>query len=367
MTIRKQHQELADGRDLFYFDDAGSSLPAKRKPDIRELPPRPPVAQMRLDSLSGDWISVAAHRHGRAFLPPAEQCPLCVTSPNNPSEIPDRFDVAVFENKSPSFGPDMLPEDQLDYSEVPDLELGAVRDSVGRCEVVVFSAEHEGSLGTMPTSRVRTVIEALADRTEELQAIPGVRQVFPFENRGQEIGVTLHHPHGQIYAYPYVTPQTKKLLAAIERYGTELFADTLEFEQTGPRVLIAGDAFTAYVPFAGRWPIEISLLPHRHVRNLAQLDEAERDELADIYRRLLHAMETVYPTPSPYIAAWHQAPLVEAGAAVRLQLKITSPRRAEDKLKYLAGSESAMGAFIADFPPEKTAGQLREALARMGD
>ena len=359
---RKQTAKLFDGRDLFYFDDAASSLPAERKADAREAAERPETAEMRLDSLTGDWISIAAHRHGRAFLPPAHMCPLCQTTADNLSEMPDVFDVAVFENKNPSFGPKLAEVDDPNYAVVPNLALGSTRASVGRCEVVVFSPEHLGSLGGQTVERIRTVIEAWADRTEHLQSLPGVRQVFPFENRGQEIGVTLHHPHGQIYSYPYVTPRTQKLLQSIAAYGKNLFADTLAFEQASERVLIQGEHFTAYVPFAGRWPIEVHLLPHRHVQHLGQLDSAERDELAVIYKRLLVALDAIYDSPTPYISAWHQAPLVEGGEDVRLQLQITSPRRAADKLKFLAGSESAMGAFIADFPPEKTAAQLREVL-----
>ena len=360
----KHAAKLSDGRDLFYFDDAGSALPTTRKPDQREPAERPEVAQMRLDSLTSEWVSVAAHRHARAFLPPANQCPLCPTTDENLSELPDRFDVAVFENKSPSFGPELLPAVDLDFALVDGLELGATRKSVGRCEVVVFSPEHLGSLGALPVERVKTVIDALADRTEHLQSLAGVMQVFPFENRGQEIGVTLHHPHGQIYAYPFVTPRTQKLLSSIERFGADLFAETLEFERASERVLIESDSFTAYVPFAGRWPIEIHLLPHRHVQHLGQLTEDEKTELASVYRRLLRSLDEIYDSPTPYIAAWHQAPLLPAGKNVRLQLQITSPRRAADKLKYLAGSESAMGAFIADFAPEKTAAQIREALEK---
>ena len=360
----KHAAKLSDGRDLFYFDDAGSALPTTRKPDQREPAERPEVAQMRLDSLTSEWVSVAAHRHARAFLPPANQCPLCPTTDENLSELPDRFDVAVFENKSPSFGPELLPAVDLDFASVEGLELGATRKSVGRCEVVVFSPEHLGSLGALPVERVKTVIDALADRTEHLQSLAGVMQVFPFENRGQEIGVTLHHPHGQIYAYPFVTPRTQKLLSSIERFGADLFAETLEFESASERVLTKSDSFTAYVPFAGRWPIEIHLLPHRHVQHLGQLTEDEKTELASVYRRLLRSLDEIYDSPTPYIAAWHQAPLLQAGKNVRLQLQITSPRRAADKLKYLAGSESAMGAFIADFAPEKTAAQIREALEK---
>ena len=360
--FRKIHNHLSDGRDIFYFDDAESSLPENRLADTREGAERPPVAQMRLDSMTGDWISIASHRNARAFLPPAHMCPLCPTSDSNLSEVPDNFDVAVFENKSPSFGPNLAEQDDPNYAVVSDLKLGSVRDSIGRCEVVVFSPQHLGSLGEMPVERVRTVIEAWVDRTNALQELPGVRQVMPFENRGQEIGVTLHHPHGQIYAYPYVTPRTTKLLGALAAYGPNLFEDTLQFERDSERALISGDHFTAYVPFAARWPLEIHLLPHRHVNHLGQLTEEECDELAVIYSQLLRALDKIYDSPTPYISAWHQAPLVEGGENVRLQLQITSPRRAADKLKFLAGSESAMGAFIGDVAPETAAARIREVL-----
>jgi UDPglucose--hexose-1-phosphate uridylyltransferase len=353
---------LSDGRELIYFDDENSSLSAARKTDTREKSERPEVAEMRLDSLTGDWISVASARQTRAFLPPAHLCPLCPSSEDNASEIPDNFDIAVFENKSPSFGPATAAIDNEKYGDVSGNPLGTTLDSIGRCEVVVFSSEHEGSLANMPLERIRNLIEVWADRTEALQSIPGIRQVFPFENRGEAIGVTLHHPHGQIYGYPFVTPRTKKLLAAIEEFGSDLFEKTLQFERASERVLIEGDHFTAYVPFAARWPLEIHLLPHRHVQHFGQLTGDERSELAVIYKKLLGALDNIYDTPTPYISAWHQAPVVSGGENVRLQLQITSPRRGADKLKYLAGSESAMGAFIADISPEAAAEMIRRAI-----
>jgi UDPglucose--hexose-1-phosphate uridylyltransferase len=361
LTIKRTHK-LADGRDLFYFDDVDSQLPAERAQDTRELDPRPDVAHMRLDVLTGEWISVAASRHNRAYLPPAHECPLCPSTSTFASEIPDNFDVAVFENKNPAFGPVLLDNDDASYTIAPTLPLGKELDSVGRCEVVVFSPKHEGSMSSQSLERVGTILDALTDRTEHLLSLPGVRTVFPFENRGEEIGVTLHHPHGQIYAYPYVTPTFARTLESIQAHGASLFQDVLEFERSSERVLIAGDNFTAYVPFAARWPIEAAILPHRHVRNFVELNDTEREELASVYSRVLKAVDNLYETPTPYIAGWHQAPEVAGGENVRLQFKLTSPRRAADKLKFLAGSESAMGAFIADFPPEKTAAALRAAL-----
>ncbi|WP_248305635.1 galactose-1-phosphate uridylyltransferase [Agromyces sp. H66] len=357
--------KLADGRELIYFDDADTTLPPERALDERELDPRPATAQMRQDALTGEWISIAAARQNRVFLPPADLDPLAPQRPGNPSEIPSVYDVAVFENRSPSFGPELAATDATSADALASLRrigLERARPSVGRCEVVCFSPEHEGSFGTLSRSRARTVIEAWAQRTAALSALPGVEEVFPFENRGREIGVTLPHPHGQIYAYPYVTPRTERLLAAVEAYGPALMADLLERERRGPRVLLAGEHWTAFVPFAARWPIEVHLLPHRHVPDFAETTLAERDELASLYLRLLRGVDRLYDTPTPYIAAWHQAPVHERRDDVRLMLQLTSPRRAADKLKYLAGSEAAMGAWIGDVTPEAQADALRAAI-----
>ncbi|WP_159501754.1 galactose-1-phosphate uridylyltransferase [Microbacterium sp. 18062] len=381
--VVKRPTRLADGRELIYFDDPDTALGPERGVDARALAPRPETATMRFDVLTGDWISVAANRQNRAFLPPAELDPLSPQTPTNPSEIPSRYDVAVFENRSPSFGPALAtatgdapaaadPPRGLD--DLVAYGLGRTRTSVGRTEVVCFSPEHAGSFGTQTVTRARTVIEAWADRTAALSALPGIEQVFPFENRGQEIGVTLPHPHGQIYAYPYITPRTHRLLDALERTGPDLFDRILAFESASERVVLTGERWTAFVPFAARWPIEVHLVPHRHVADLAETTDAERDELAPLYLRLLRGIDALYDadasrgasggvaTPTPYIAAWHQAPVRRGRDGARLRLELTSPRRAADKLKFLAGSESAMGAWIGDVPPETAAARIRHAV-----
>lgn len=369
--VVKRPTRLADGRELIYYDDPGTTLGAERAVDTRDLAPRPETATMRLDVLTGDWISIAANRQNRAFLPPAELDPLSPQTPTNPSEIPSRYDVAVFENKSPSFGPalaratDDVPaavDPPQSLADLAEYGLGRTRTSVGRTEVVCFSPEHSGSFGTQTVTRARTVIEAWADRTAALSALPGIQQVFPFENRGQEIGVTLPHPHGQIYAYPYVTPRTHRLLTALENTGDDLFDRILDFELASERVILRGEHWSAFVPFAARWPLEVHLVPHRHVADFAETSAAERDELAPLYLRLLRGVDALYETPTPYIAAWHQAPVNVGRDGARLHLELTSPRRAADKLKYLAGSEAAMGAWIGDVPPETSAALLREAV-----
>jgi UDPglucose--hexose-1-phosphate uridylyltransferase len=358
---------LSDGRELIYFDARADSVARHRDPtlthDARGLPPRGPSGTARYDALTGEWVAVAAHRQSRTHLPPADQCPLCPTTTANLSEIPaPDYEVVVFENRFSSFGPDlgMLPAGP---------EWGTTSTAYGRCEVVAFDSAHEGSFGSLSFERARTVIDAWAHRTEALTAMPGIKQVFCFENRGADIGVTLLHPHGQIYAYPFIPPRAAVLAARAAEFheasgGKQtLMGSTLSSERaSGDRMVLEGQHFSAFVPFAARWPLEVHLVPHRQVADLAGLTDEERDELTTVYLELLGRLDALYPTPTPYIAAWQQAPIDDVlRPAGYLHLQLTSPRRAADKLKFLAGSEAAMGAFINDTTPEKVAEALRSA------
>lgn len=379
--IVHRRTRLADGREAVFFQDSEDPR-APIDADHRPVDTRPDSGRLRFDMLTGEWVAVATHRQSRTHLPVAAECPLCPSQPDRPSEVPAAdFDVVVFENRFPSLGPGIgavNPDPGSELAEVlagsdgiVDSQLAEITERLsapgyGRCEVVVFSSDHDDSFAGLDTVRVRTVIEAWAHRTAELSALPGIAEVFVFENRGEEIGVTMNHPHGQIYAYPYVTPHTARTGARALQYlqdnGRALMGDILAFESAeGERIVLESEHFSAFVPFAARWPIEVHLVPHRQVLNLAELDEAERDDLARIYPEILRRIDALYPTPTAYIAAWHQAPVDgECPEAHWLHLEITSPRRAESKLKFLAGSESAMGAFVSDVSAEETARRLRE-------
>ena len=360
---------LSDGRELIYFDASEDSARLHADPaataDSRGLDPRgTATGDARYDALSGEWVAVAAHRQTRTHLPPADQCPLCASNERYASEIPaPDYEVVVFENRFASFGPQL--------GSLPDTpEWGTTTTAFGRCEVIAFDPAHDGSFASLSPERARTVIDAWAQRTEALSAMEGIRQVFPFENRGAEIGVTLLHPHGQIYAYPFIPPRAAQLGAQATAFyetsgGREtLMGAALEKERdSGERMILEGKHFSAFVPFAARWPLEVHLVPHRQVPDLAALNPAERDDLTEVYLNLLGKVDALYSTPTPYIAAWQQAPLdARIRPASYLHLQLTSPRRAEDKLKFLAGSEAAMGAFINDTTPEQVADRLRNAV-----
>ncbi|MDX6740081.1 galactose-1-phosphate uridylyltransferase [Actinocorallia sp. A-T 12471] len=353
--MRRTPITLADGRELIYFDLEGD--PPRQARDLRDLPEPPQASEVRLDELRGEWVAIAAHRQARTFQPPASECPLDPSRPGFSTEIPGPYRVVAFENRFPSFS------QRIEASSTGP----GLRPGQGRCEVVCFTPDHHGSFAALPPADVRLVMDAWADRTEALSATPGVEQVFPFENRGAEIGVTLAHPHGQIYGYPYVTPYTAQHLAAIER-DPDVFAKRLDRERSGGRVLAANDHWTAFVPYAARWPFEVHVYPNRRVPDLTALSPDERDAFAGVYLPVLKAFDALFDVPlMPYIAAWNQAPVHTARSAYHLHLQLFTIRRAQNKLKYLAGSESGMGAFINDIRPEQAASLLREALTRAAD
>src|SRR4051794_10669680 len=260
--VRRPTDRLADGREIIYFDDTEPYLSGgatRATPDTRPLEPAVGGgSQVRFDVLTGEWVAIASHRNTRTFLPPANECPLCPTGRGVvPSEIPaSDYDVVVFENRFPSFSMTAEGESGLIDGE----SLFPVRPGRGRCEVVTFTSDHDASFASLEPHRARTVIEAWADRTTELSALPGIEQVFCFENRGREIGVTLTHPHGQIYAYPYIPPRTSQLVrqAAAHRRSTggSLLADVLAAERrAGTRVGLSGGHWAAVVPAAAPWPV----------------------------------------------------------------------------------------------------------------
>ncbi len=340
---------LADGREILYFDDVGAVVepPAADPRDLGE-PPGP--AELRLDRLTDEWVIVAAARQDRTFLPAASDCPLCPSRADAQTEIPVHdYDVAVFQNRFPS---------------LPAAVAGAM--PAGRSEVVCYSSTHDASFATLPAERLRSIGRAWVHRTRELSADPSVASVLCFENRGVEIGVTLHHPHGQIYAYPYVPPRIGRLVATAEEHrdragaclGCELLAEELS---NGTRIVAATDVGVAYVPAAARWPWEIHVVPRRHVDRLPALAPDELEELVRLEADVLARLDGMFERPAPYMAGWLQAP---RETDLHLRLQVISPLRAADRLKYLAGSESLAGAFINDIRPEEAAARLRSVPGR---
>jgi UDPglucose--hexose-1-phosphate uridylyltransferase len=310
---------------------------------------------LRFDQTTGQWVIIAARRQDRTYKPPPDQCPLCPGATGLTSEVPaPDYDVVVFENRFPSLSGVGA------VASVPD---GFVPlPGVGRCEVICFSSNHTGSFCELSEPHARLVVDAWRHRTAALLATPGVEQVFCFENRGEEIGVTLAHPHGQIYGYSFLTPRTAAMMEQARKHrGGNLFADLLASETAdGSRIVARTDLFTAFVPFAARWPVEVHIYPNRFVHNLIDLTDDELDDFAQIYLDVLQRFDRMYSGPLPYISALHQYGDTDALREGYFHVELMSIRRSAGALKYLAASESAMDAFITDVVPEAVAERLRD-------
>ena len=320
--------------------------------------------ERRRDPLTGEWRTFATHRQERTFLPPAASCPLCPTrDPEAPTEIPwDRFDIAVFDNRFASLSA------HADPPESPAIGPYQVAPAIGATEVVVYSDDHHATLPSLGPERLRLLVDVWAERYAALGSREEVAYVFVFENRGEAVGVTLHHPHGQIYAYPEVPPLPARELETARRHlaahGTCVLCEVVGAERAeGTRVLAQNEAFIAFVPFAARFPYEVHVLTQRHAASLLDLHDHERDALAAMLVRVVGGYDRLFGFPLPYVMSMHQAPTSDDDwqPISHFHIEFTPLHRSAERLKYLAGSELGGGAFLNDVAPEHAAALLRAA------
>jgi UDPglucose--hexose-1-phosphate uridylyltransferase len=300
---------------------------------------------------------------GSHFLPPRDYCPLCPTTPGGFETEIERadFEIAVFENRFPSFHLDP-PEPAIKGS-----PLFPVSAAAGVCEVVVYTPQHHGCLADLSTAQMRLLVRVWRDRYTELSARPEIKYVFIFENRGSEVGVTLHHPHGQIYAFTYLPPVPERELQSAAAYREEnkegcLFCAVVTGEkQDERRVVLRNDSFLAFVPFAARYPYEMHLYSLEHRPSLADLNDREIDDLAAILQSLVRCYDNLFGKPFPYIMVMHQEPAKERRDWVICTSNFTRRCAIRSRLKYLAGCEQGAGTYINDSLPEEKAAELRKA------
>src|SRR3954452_4434050 len=256
MSIYKRALTKPDGRRLILY--GAKAEPPELPAPSPGMSPAHPATHLRWHPLRGEWVAYASHRQNRTFLPPPEYNPLL---PGDDTEVPrGAWDVAVFEN--------LFPTLSRNAKEPPPESLVPTRPGKGTCEVVVFTQDPKASLGQLPLERIELLFEVWADRTSELGARPDVQYVFPFENRGVEVGVTLHHPHGQIYAYPFVPPIAARELQAqkayLDEHGRGLLEDHLAREiEERERIVHLEEHAVAVIPAFARYAYEVWLAPRR--------------------------------------------------------------------------------------------------------
>ena len=320
------------------------------------------MSERRWNPLLQEWVITATARQDRTYLPSAAQCPLCPTlDPAAPTEIPRAdFDIAVFENRFPSLRREP-PAPEVELS-----ELYLVAPALGVCEVVVYTPRHDVTLAELPVEQIYKLILVWTDRYEELNALAFIRYVFIFENKGAVVGTTIHHPHGQIYAFPYVPPVPERELqsgrAHRARTGRCLLCDIeAEERRAARRVVGANAAFTAYVPFFARFPYEVHISARAHRESLAAFADPERWALAQLLKETLQRYDALFDMSLPYMMVLHQAP-AGGDPDAHFHIEFYPLNRSKEKLKYRAGAETGAGTFVTDALPEQWAEQLRRAV-----
>jgi UDPglucose--hexose-1-phosphate uridylyltransferase len=276
------------------------------------------------------------------------------------TEVPaEDYDIVVFENKFPSL------KEELPRITGTGSKFFKYGKAQGICEVVLFTSDHDGIMSEKPLSRYVKLVKVWRDRYQELGDKDFIDYVFIFENKGEEVGVTLHHPHGQIYAFPFIPPIIEQELDSskeyLEKEGKCLFCKTLEEEkEDGRRIIVSNNSFTALVPFAASYSYEVHIYTNKHLPSFNDFTEKEEIDLAVILKTLMMKFDNLFGFVLPYIMAIHQQPTNGTGKEYsHFHIEFYPPYRTKDKLKYLAGSELGVGAFSNDSLPEEKAQELR--------
>lgn len=291
-------------------------------------------------------------------MPPPEYNPLAPTiNPQFPTELPQgAYDVAVFENRFPSLTP---------ASHDPPTAIVETLPANGICEVIVFTQDPQATLSRLPLDHLELLLQVWGDRTRIIGSQPQIQYVLPFENKGVEVGVTLHHPHGQIYSYPFVPPVPARMDACQKSYYNQhqrgLLQDLIQKEIDDDRRILYRDEWAiAFVPVCARYPYEVWVAPIDPVAHLTDLSPQQRQGLARAIKTTTLKYDLLWHRPFPYLMAWYQAPTDnQPHPEWHLHAEFYPPYRTPDKLKYLAGTELAAGMFANDALPEEKAKDLQ--------
>ena len=274
------------------------------------------MSELRWHPLLEQWVVVTAHRQGRPQMP-ADWCPFCALPP---------YDVHLYPNDFPAFE--------------------------GRCDVVLYSPDHHKLPSELPVEQWEKVIALWTTRTAELQANPHVKHIMIFENAGEAVGVTMPHPHGQIYAFPFVPPRIEKELASVAKSEECLYCLILAKErENDARMILRGAYFDAFSPYFARFPYETCIYSRRHIQSLVEFTPAEIADFALVLSQMRKKYDALFGFPMPLMMVLHQN--------VHFYVEFLPLQRTATKLKYLAAVESAAWTFLEDVVPEDAAAQLR--------
>jgi UDPglucose--hexose-1-phosphate uridylyltransferase len=329
----------------------------------------PEGPQHRWDPLLREWVIFAPQRNTRPFQgknfvhEPKKtwDCPFCPNAPEGAGEwvvkqLPNRF-ASLNEDATP-FHPQILGNTLQTAS------------NYGKCEVILYSQDHNASFGTLSHENITALIELWRDRYIALGKIPQMVYPFIMENRGKEVGNSMSHPHGQIYSFPYLPPKIERKFQAFKDYEMDvegkacLMCDIVRQELDDHRRIIEENgSFIAGIPFSAHWGFEVHIIARQHTPSLAEMDAAQIGDLATIMRRVVQRYDALYTggPVMPYIMAMHNAPVnIPDREKWHFHIEYYTPYRGPGKWKFLAGVELGTNTFINDSLPEQNAQLLRD-------
>ncbi len=312
--------------------------------------------ELRWNPLLRTWVVVSSGRKRRPWR--EKTCPFCPGMP----ETGYGWDVLVLDNRYPALRPDAKASRR-------GRGVYGVKPAYGYCKIVVETPEHEGDLCDLTLEQLVKYLKALAEVTKELCSDPQIEYVMPFRNKGEVIGVSLTHPHSQVYALPFVPPRVAVEMRSMEEFwkreGKCLLCHVIELEKSeGARVIYENASFIAFLPFYAMWPYEVHVYPKRHFGTLLEMREEEYEDLADALKVVTACYNSLFDFSLPYMLIFHQRPCKVRAEYFHFHLEFYPVHRERDKLKYPAGIEWGAWVFTYDALPEEKAQELKAALKR---
>lgn len=315
------------------------------------------MAELRYHPLIDDWIMIASHRQNRPQMP-RDWCPFCPGS----GKVPEQYDVLKYDNDFPA-----LSQNPPEPDEVAD-EFFRTEKAYGKCEVILYSPDHHASLSELPQSHLEKLTDLWIERFLELSGDPLIKYIFIFENRGDVVGVTMPHPHGQIYGYGFIPKKIRLELDSArkhrEKTGGCLFCDLLSQEQKdGRRIIFENEHFTVFLPFFSEYPYGVYIFPKRHFAVISEMSAAEKSAFSEALRQTTGMLDCLFDMRFPYMMCMHNAPvnLAEDSSHYHFHVEFFPPMRSGDKIKYNASSETGVWAHCNPTAPEEKAVELRAA------
>ncbi|QTA38101.1 galactose-1-phosphate uridylyltransferase [Thermosipho ferrireducens] len=313
------------------------------------------MLELRYNPLTDEWIIVSAFTQKRPTRPKTTECPICPGG----VEFPGTYDLVSFDNKYPSL--QLNPPNVV--SESPILKR---KPAKGNCEVIVYTSNHQSSLSEMPLLQIEKLIEMWVDRTRDLMQYNFVKYIFIFENRGQEVGASLEHPHGQLYAFPFIPIRISRKLDAFEKGYEEhkkcVICKILEEELSKKeRIVYENETMITIVPFYARFPYEVHIYPKRHVDSFLYLSGQEKKDLAKALKIITMKYDRLFNIPFPYMMMFFQSPVntKDFSRIFHFHVEFNPPKRDKNKIKWMASVETGTWTFINPKIPEEAAQELR--------